>query len=824
MDHQNTILDAEKQKIIQKMNELQQQLEKTKKEKRNLLDEVNSLKIEKRQQKKLQQSYISPNTNQTLIKYKNDILDLVENEMSSFSQFAYDINSQQFTAEELQESFETINQISNDSHLRMEEKIPPFFAAIRSLVLSCLSNSQTLRIQDLDNNDTRISRESSKLQKQLIQLQNTANALKKQITSEHKMIANFAKNFDPSAASIIDDESFVKSELKILSDSMIVDYSKFKKLIERNFGQYENDQITLPDLLEYSFSKFQEVDDFIQKLYGALEIDPSDNNYETVLNSLLKDLAVLPKLQNSNSQLKSENEILKKHCAEMEQIIQKQSQDFSKSHKTVVQKLQDQIKDLQRRCNDSRLEEITQILSDKDQESQFLAKRVKDLEETETRQRETISELNLNLTKQTQRNEELNSSYQLYLRKLKEEQKLTSELKNIAQQKEMKIRELEEDLNSQISELTITNQKLRYTAEEEQRTEIEDLRKITETSINELKKMKKRAKKFQSLYQNSEITKKELENKITELTGTQEEQNLRINELQSRLKHSKVTLSQISEEYKTFQEDHLRAVSKLNDYQSKVKHLTNQNEILTNQLSESQSNIETIENSTCSKKELEKCYTEIQNNEKTIRELKSIVTKQNSTISAYESRQPILEQFRDKYSEEHENLRIKNNFVLTVTSIVKDIHYYLTMIFQNRPNASPTLIEVLQKMKPLFNAFQLPLFSFDFVKKNTFIVMNCRVVNLRPNADFEVLNQDHKILLTRIADELAELPSNQNSFFSSVSSMASLGERLKNILEMVVQAKKVFDEKNESLNALTSLIKNQHSAIVRMSHNSPSKQ
>lgn len=826
MDHQNPILDLEKEQLIQKMDELQQQLEKTKREKRNLLDEVNSLKIEKKQQKKSQQSYITSGANQynqTSQKYRNDILNLVENEITSFSQFANDISSQQFTVEELQESFETINQISSDSHLRMEEKIQPFFAAIRSLVLSCLSQSQTLHIQDLGNSNTMASNDSYKLQMQLNQMKSTAKALKKQITSEHKMIANFAKNFDPSATSVVDDESFVQSELKILSDSMIVDYSKFRDLIERNFGQLENDQITLPDLLEYSFSKFQEVDNFIQKLYAALEIDPNENNYDTVLNSLQQHLSVIPKLQNSASQLKSENEILQKHCTEMEQIIQKQSQDFNKSHKAVVQKLQDQIKDLQKRSfpNDSRLEEITQILSDKDEESQLLAKRVKELEETEIKQKEKISELNLKLSKQTRQNEDLNTTYQLSLRKLKEEQKLTSELKTIAQQKENKIKELEEDLNGQIEELSITNEKLRRTAELEQKTEIDELRTLTEKSITELQKAKKKSKKYQNLLQNSEISRKELQTKVTELTGIQEEQNLRINELQSRLKHSKVTLTQISDEYKTFQQEHLRAVSKLSEYQSKVKKLTSQNELLANQLSESQSNIEMIENSTCSKKELEKCFVEIQNNQKTIRELKSIVNRQNSTISAYESRQPVLEQFKDKYSEEHENLRLKNSFVLNVTSIVKDIHYYLTMIFQNRPNASPTLIDIIQKMKPLFNAFQLPLFSFDFVKNNSFNLMSCRVVNLRPNPECEVLSQDHRILLARIADELAEIQSNQSPVFSSMSTMSNLSEKLRNILEMVVAVKKAFDEKNDSLNALTSLIKNQHSAIVRMSYNSP---
>lgn len=826
MDHQNPNLDPDKEELIQKMNELQRQLDKIKREKRNITDELNTLKIEKRQQqKKFQESFIpqDPNQeNQILLKDKKDILNIVENEISSFSQFTTDINEQQLGIEEFHKSFETINQLSNNSHLQLKEKIPLFFTAVRSLVLSCLQQSHTLSIQDLDN-ERNSTIETSKLTKQLNYAQNMTKLLKKQITSEHKMIANFAKNFDPSAVSIDDDESFVQNELKILSDSMIVDYSKFKSLIERDFGQIDNDQISLSDLLEYTYSKFQEVDDFIQKLYIALEVDPNESSYDGVLNTLQQHLAVIPKLQNSTTHLQSENEILKNHCAEMEQIIQKQSQEFSKSHKSVVQKLQDQIKELQSRCNDTRLEEITQILSDKDQESQNLSRKISEFEESEIKYKEKISELNLNLIKQKKRNEELNSENQLSIKKLKEDQKVINQLKNLTQQKEMKIKQLEENLNQQIQHLTLSNEQLRYTAEEEQKTEIEELRNIAETSINELKKMKKKAKKFQNLYQNAEISKKELETKVTELNGLQEEQNLRISELQSRLKHSKVTMSQISDEYRSFQQEHLKVVSKLKDSQSKVKNLTSQNEFLSTQLNESQLSIESIESSSCPKKELEKCFSDIQSKEKTISELKSIVSKQRSTISAYESRQPILEQFRDKYSEEHENLRQKNNFVLEVTTAVKDIHYNLTMIFQNRPNASPTLIEILQKMKPLFNMFQLPLFSFDFVRPNSFSIANCRVVNLRPNADFEVLSQQHKVTLARISEELAELPINQGNVYSSMNSMASLTDRLRNILEMAVSAKKVFEEKNDSLSALTSLVKNQQSAMARMSHSTPFK-
>ena len=75
------IVDLEKEQLIQKMDELQQQLEKTKREKRNLLDEVNSLKIEKRKQKKSQQSFITPDMNrnsQTLQNYKNDIFKKIQ--------------------------------------------------------------------------------------------------------------------------------------------------------------------------------------------------------------------------------------------------------------------------------------------------------------------------------------------------------------------------------------------------------------------------------------------------------------------------------------------------------------------------------------------------------------------------------------------------------------------------------------------------------------------------------------------------------------------------------------------------------------------------
>ncbi|OHS94471.1 hypothetical protein TRFO_11084 [Tritrichomonas foetus] len=882
-----SLYDQNIEKLEQKVQELQRKLDKSQKEKRSLADEVNSLKIHIRKNKR-------QNDRNTPSQYENNdalahsdqnrdvynqfqhqtnyleespenpdkiIIENLENEINTFNAFTSSLNFH-LIGDESQEALETLNHLTNDTHLKIEDKISPFFTALRSLVVASISRqSRSLKPADLEesrsileesnNQNQKLINQLEKMAQQYEESQETIKKLQNQIKSEHKMLASFTKNFNSSIGNesstlkMVDDESFVKSELKLLADAIFVDYSQFQSLIEKDFGRMDqnifnsrnlnsnlsNGNITLVDLLDYSFAKFQEVDTFIKKLHVALEVDSQNDDFDQLLNVLQEHLAVIPKLQNSVSQLKSEKQILQEHCAEMEKIVQKQSQEFSKSHKSVVSKLQQQIQDLQKRCNDTKLEEITQVLSDKDFETKNLSLRINELEESELKSNKMISQLQTEIAKYAKRYDELNETYEDSKQKLINENKslkqLTNNLQNQIKQKEMKIKELEDDFSDQITELTNENHSLKnatkYAHKSQRDEELEELQKVSEQNINDLKFLHKKAKKYQNQLRESELSNRDLTLKIEDLNEIQKAQTIKINDLHSKLKQSKAALSQISDEYGSFQQTHLKIVNKFNESQTRIKTLTKQNKQLSKQLSENQNNIQLIESTSCPKAELEKCYRDIQSKDKTIRELKSIVMKQQSSISAFESRQPVLEQFREKYNEEHEVLRVKNLFVTNITAITKDFHSYLTNIIQARPTANLTVINILQKSKPLFDAFSLPMFSFDFIKPISCNLVSSRIANIRPNVDTELLTPEHKVLLTRITDELVDFPVDHDTAYISMNTMLPVSERLKNILELAVSARKVFEERNDSLNALSSLVKNQHSAIIRMSRNSPRK-
>lgn len=81
--------------------------------------------------------------------FKENVLQLIEREISSFSNLnKEDTNGQKLTVEELQDSIEKINKISNDNNLTLEEKISPFFSSVRSLLISCIAQADSINGQD----------------------------------------------------------------------------------------------------------------------------------------------------------------------------------------------------------------------------------------------------------------------------------------------------------------------------------------------------------------------------------------------------------------------------------------------------------------------------------------------------------------------------------------------------------------------------------------------------------------------------------------------------------------------------------------------------
>ena len=820
---QNSIKEFER-----KILDLREKLNRTQKEKRQISDDLNSLKIQFKKSK--QKNEISSVQNdQTLIKNQ------IENEISNFSEFISGLSFHLDPAG-THDAFQTINHIANDPHLKINDKISPFFTALKSIIVSAISQSRKLNTQDLEDTRTMIEDANNQNQNLIDQItelskkneiyEEIIDSLRKQIRNEHKMLANFASHFDSSAKTIklSEDETFVRRQLEILSDAVLFDYSQFQELIEKDFGKYQSKgQITLPDLLEFSFSKFQEVDHFIQKLYDALEVDTDDTNFNQLLTILQDHLSVIPKLQNSITQLKAEKEVIQNHCNEMEHIVQKQSQDFSRSHKSIVQRLQQQIKELQSRCNDERLEELTQIISEKDTENKDMRKKLQEYEQNESKHLKLIGQLQSDLITQKDLYSELNEKYENYKQKQATENDEIFDLRNQIKERDLKLRDLEDDFNDQISDLSMTNQQLRYKLNTDQSTEIKELQKLSERSVHDLKNLQKKSKKYKSQLVETKKYSRELESKYSEMTEFQKIQSRKINSLQNKLSKAKSALSKISEEYGSFQQAHLKAIAKLNESQSQAKLLTKQNKLITKQLEESQATLENFQNTSCSKEELERVYLEVQSKDKSIKELKTLISKQESVIATFESRQPILEQFKEKYDEEHELLRLRDVFVANVSNITKDIHEYLTSIFQNRATAGLQLINIIQKSKPLFDAFALPIISFDFVRPITLNLTSNRVANIRPNPDLEMFTTQNKSILSRIVDELSEFSLDKEAALESINESLSLTDKLNNILDLSISARRVFDEKNESLSALSSLVKNQHTAIVRMSRVSSPK-
>lgn len=726
---------------------------------------------------------------------KNKISELIEKEISSFANFSKSIIKRNPENIEMKEAFETINQLGNDSHLFLEDKIPPFFAAIRSFVISSMTDKTALKVDDLNtmvdySSDNQLQEQIFQLKRQIKKLQKNNTFLMNQIISEHEQIADFTKQFDPSAFKLINESSFIEREIGILSNTINIDYAEFRLLIERNFGQIRPNRLTFPELLDFAFSKMQEVDDFIQKMRIALEIESSDDDFDTLLNGLQDRLSIIPKVQSSLSQIESEKEALQQHCDELEKMIKKQSSDFNKSHKLVVDKLQNRIKELQQRNNNHKLEEMAKVLMD--------------TEEIRTSDAYVFSLLQ-------KKYEEISKTYQECLQKLIDQQNLTRDLKFQLNQKDQQIKDLKEDLNNRLNE-SITE------LENEHKSGIEELTKMQQRSFEELSHVKKKAQKYQSQLRDSEMSIRDLETKVDSLSGITEDQTSKINALSTKLKKKKIALAKISKEYSEFQQTHLQVVSKLATAQSEVKSLKKQNEFLSKELSESKESIDYFEKETCSKSELDKCYQELQDKEKSIDEMKKTITKQTSLLNSFEQRHSILEEYKNRYAEEHESLNKQQAIVSNLLKQVKVVHSFFISHVQTNTNSTPFFIELLKLIQPLFDLFSLPTYSFDYVRPLSLHFVSTRIANFRPNSETDIISTEDKVILKRIEEEISDFPKDESNYLLQHHSLLTITDNLSFILNSIIYIKRMFNERNESLNTLTNLVKNQQSAILRMTH------
>jgi hypothetical protein len=177
------------------------------------------------------------------------------------------------------------------------------------------------------------------------------------------------------------------------------------------------------------------------------------------------------------------------------------------------------------------------------------------------------------------------------------------------------------------------------------------------------------------------------------------------------------------------------------------------------------------------------------------------------------------ESFRRELDQQSAALQSTTSFVESVTEVVTEFHGFVMETFERSAVYSPLVLEILRSAKPIFQAFSLPVFLVDFLRRPVLVTMSYRIVSVRPSVENELFGTVHRQILRDISRELAAFPVAPRKL--SVTTGESLETKLQNILRLLRLVRDLFTEKEDSLRQLSSVVRSQHAAILDMTHPAP---
>jgi hypothetical protein len=728
-------------------DEVARLLEESNREKRLLSDELHSVRMQlSRCQRELKSRESVLQRHQREIDRLNaDLVNAREPLDDANTRHHYSANS--ITIDELRREMNSFLRSSPiDPHMlglfdfegSARQVLVSFFATLRVIL------SDQWRLEDLGPSSRKSGRPGES---------EVVRALREQLDHEHRLIAKLAMKLTATPQVAFEDaEPAVAPTIRSIGNTLSEILAPIRRWVKREFG-YESSQAPYSEMIRAVVNRLEDLTAFMLRARAAFRIDDQSVEFEGLLTLLEARLQSVKKLELDNLRLTEENRSLERQCLEIASIADQRSNEFKKSHCEAVAGLQSQLSGLFR-----------------SQDSDSLGQ-LHDLQTRVTSQSEEIRKLKASC----QSEREL---HQLTPHQLKMEQITVQRLKAPLAQKEINVKELEEDAL--------------YRSEVQSSHEQETLKRKVSSLTDSLEKAEKIAQRSTSALEAKDSEKRSLRKEL-------DQQQLAAKELDSRLRACEARCKKL--------------LCKLNDRKETESVLVSKLEKLQRKYDLMKHSFWQLELQSCSKSDLDQCVAELDEKEQTVCELKSQIA---THVNDLDSRQLVVEELQKKMAQSDEQNNSKLALIGTITSQVKLVHDFLAKLTNEATFCPPTIIKLIDLLKPVFISLSLSVFGFEFVREPLRTFISARIVSVRPNPDNEFIKPEYRDALDQIHRELLTFPIHRGGGPPSVPTFEPMFGKLRNVLGLVKVVRTLFRENEESANRLSSLVKSQHAAIVQM--------
>jgi len=219
--------------------------------------------------------------------------------------------------------------------------------------------------------------------------------------------------------------------------------------------------------------------------------------------------------------------------------------------------------------------------------------------------------------------------------------------------------------------------------------------------------------------------------------------------------------------------------------------------------------IDKVKSESCNKTELTKSFILLQEKESSIQKLSTDLSTTKSELSTVQQKMEVIQKARNQYDElqrEKNNISQQYN---TLVTMVTTLHKTITQSIERK---SLTLSYIIGLLKPIFSSIQLN----SSINTNTTRQLYTSVIwSLSSNENgLDIFNKSHESVLNLVFENLKSFPIETLETWNSSMPLLNKLKTINTIINIIHDSYKSLSQSHQNL---TSVVKSQHEAIMKMS-------
>ena len=710
-----------------------------------------------------------------------------------------------------------------DGSKTAREALARFFAEIRELIgrYDGEVESRSMKLEELESTRTVASTNEKKLRELEHQLERArtrasrdrkeARNLEKLVDYEHRKLMKLNSTLGISMKTKeITDDGFIDHEIRALKDKYAEIMNPLKSSLTQINVPFVGDEEVVPKITR----EVEILKSFATTMAEVFEMEKS-TPLDSLVDCIEAKLSSIPEIQAENERLSQENDTLGSKCYKMEKLLKKQSKEWKKVHEETVEGLTQQISDLKSKVvlytpedpdeyvdivdesvienlREDQVRLIKQLIAKKNRWKKNFVK-VRSLVEGYQTQ---VTELEKESSEAKDKLEKLQHAYDAVVEALKEEQGQKEAMDGKLRENSVTINELREENAYQTTQIDAKSKE-----HEEILTQFASVASDNRSLLKVIEEYKAELSDSKQRLRECQLEKDRIENE-------KDEKELALAEMERKLATLTDQYEEMSNNFDEFQALHFHLSDKQMKSKSVIADLKKENSKLSHAYSR-------LQEATCPVSQVEELKDYCAVKDKLLKQRKHKIAEQEGTIMRLSSQVEAFMQMQDKYEQEKADLKALKGEIAQFRTNLKNIHDIIHELFSRQVPISPTMVKILDAIKPIFKDAGLSVFAFDLIRPVHLSTISFREVSIRANPEFELLTPEHRQILNEIQRNLLAFPIDRKNAVA-ITSLASTKEKLHNILTLTWQLKELFEHQEESKSHLSSLVDSQHTAILQM--------